>query len=216
MNFVLDVDLRSKFKDVLDQGLRGICLALSMTSCHEVVTGGNFSMEYLHWASGSAPGGRGRPSAAIASLETIGQPPDLQWPFDKNSDDSSTSYGPGVEVVGPYARARSSVISGINGVKEALDEGLPVVLCLMTSPDFYAQDASVIASWEPPIAGHAVVAVGYGSARTEGIDESSIPGEQRFICIRNSWHDKWGAEGYALITELALSNSLRLAFTIAP
>ena len=69
------VDARAATPPIADQGQRPTCLAMAMTGAHEHALKQTFSAEYLHWASGQYPGGRGIPAAARAALHNDGQPP---------------------------------------------------------------------------------------------------------------------------------------------
>lgn len=111
------IDARAPWPPITDQGQRPTCLAVALTTSHEHAADQEVSAEYLHWASGKYPGGRGNPDAAGAALARRGQPPSSQWPYRHETDDSCADYMPPTTVVGPFARRRCNRL--LSNVDEA-------------------------------------------------------------------------------------------------
>ena len=120
-------DLLAPWPEVTDQGQRSTCLSIALTSAHEHATGSSLTAEYLHWATGSHPGGRGNPRAAGVAWLPQGQPPHEQWPYSEATDDTIPSYGPANTVIGPFSRPRAD--RTLSDVDEVIEEhgGWPLV-----------------------------------------------------------------------------------------
>ncbi len=200
------VDLRAALRPVGDQRGRLTCLSWALTAAHEfTVAGGPFSVEYLHWSSGTYPGGRGTVLAAAAALRTDGQPEEVQWPYLEHNDDAHPGYGPPNTVVGPFSKVviRLSTIDVDTWIADLTSGRLPVV-ALRVTDTFLAATGGIVVEDGPGIGGHAVTAVGV--AQYTGPQDLGVvhPGD-RLVCVRNSWGEQWGVDGYALMTETALA-----------
>lgn len=199
------VDLRATLAPAGDQGGRLTCLSWALTAAHEfTVADGPFSVEYLHWNAGTYPGGRGSVVATAAALRTDGQPEEAQWPYLDHNDDAHPRYGPPSTVVGPYSTAivRVSRVDLDTLITELTSGRLPV-LALRVTDAFLAAAGGIVGPDGPGTGGHAVAAVGvarYTGQRDVGVVH---PGD-RLVCVRNSWSERWGVDGYGLITESAL------------
>lgn len=211
------VDSRDAAHPIPDQGQRLTCLAMATTGAHEheveaSADSGYLSAEYLHWASGNYPGGRGIPTAATAALRADGQPPAEQWPYTVTTDDTEAAYGP-VGVVGPFARRNTaSQRLDFNGLVEALRAGRWPVLGIRVSSAFAAPGAGIVLPDGPGRAGHAVLLV--GAARlTSALTPHLVEGD-RLLCVRNSWGNGWGQGGHKLVTEAAIAQTLITAFIL--
>jgi hypothetical protein len=103
---VLDwiVDARAAWPQISEQGNRTTCLAMAMTSSHEQATDTSLSAEYLHWASGQHPGGRGAPLPAGMAIHRDGQPAEQQWPYLAGTDETAHGYGPPLAVTAPLSK----------------------------------------------------------------------------------------------------------------
>jgi hypothetical protein len=209
------VDRRTTLKPAGDQGGRLTCLSWSITAAHEfTASGGPFSVEYLHWSSGHYPGGRGTVLAAAEALRSDGQPEDAQWPYLDYNDDAHPGYLPPSTVAGPFSKAtvRLSNVDVDSLIGDLASNRLPVVALRVTDA-FLAAMGGVIGPDGPGVDGHAVAAVGV--AQYAGLlDLRVVHPSDRLVCLRNRWGPRWGVDGYALITEAALSECAIGSFVI--
>lgn len=197
-------DLRAPWPDVTDQGQRSTCLSMALTSAHEYATGSSLSAEYLHWASGSHPGGRGNPRAASLALLHEGQPPHEQWPYNATTDDTIAGYGPARAVIGPFSRRRADrTLADVDEVIDELRGGRWPVIGLRVTDAFAAAGTAIVLPDGPGRAGHAVLAVGALIVLGDDLEPDLSDGD-RLLCVRNSWGVGWGAAGHKLISEGAL------------
>ncbi len=209
------VDRRATLSPVGDQGGRLTCLSWSITAAHEsAVSDGPFSVEYLHWSSGQYPGGRGTVLAAAQALRSDGQPVDAQWPYLSYNDDAHPEYLPPSTVVGPFSKAtvRLSKVDVDTVIGDLASGRLPVV-ALRVTEEFLAAKGGVVGQDGPGADGHAVAAVGVAQ-HTGSKDLGVVHPSDRLVCVRNSWGQRWGVDGHALITEAALSECALGSFVI--
>lgn len=212
-------DGRDAAHPVPDQGQRPTCLAMAMTGAHEhagKATGhpGYLCAEYLHWASGNHPGGRGIPAAATAALRIDGQPPADQWPYAETTDDTDAGYAPPAQVVGPFARRTTAHQRlDFDNLVDALRAGRWPILGLRVTDAFAAPGKGIVLPDGPGRAGHAVLLVGAARVTGDGLAPHLAEGD-RLMCVRNSWGTQWGQDGHKLITETAIGEILITAFVL--
>lgn len=213
------VDVRDAAHPVPDQGQRPTCLAMAMTGAHEhavksSATAGYLCAEYLHWASGNYPGGRGVPAAATAAIRTDGQPPADQWPYTETTDDTDAGYGPPAQVVGPFARrSTAGQPQDFENLLGSLRNGRWPVLGLRVTDAFAASGAGIVLPDGTGRAGHAVLLVGAARVTSDALAPHLATGD-RLLCVRNSWGNSWGQDGHKLITETAITQTLITAFVL--
>lgn len=209
------VDARAPWPAIVDQGdHRSTCLSMAMTSAHDRLIGASLSAEYLHWASAKYPGGRGIVGAAQTAMQTDGQPPAIQWPYDPDADDSDAAYQPPTTTSGPFTtRAPGRFLSDIDDIISAMQQGSWPIVCLRVTNAFAARGSRVILSDGPGRAGHAVLAVAAGEVTTDQLMPHIARGE-RLIYLRNSWGPIWGKDGHKFITETALGECMYAAFDL--
>lgn len=213
------IDARDANHPVPDQGQRPTCLATAITGAHEHVAvalaeGEALCVEYLHWASGQYPGGRGAPTAALRALRASGQPPEKQWPYNEATDENNSGYEPPGEVVGPFAcRSAIGQSSRFDDLVQALREGRWPVLGLRVTDAFAAPGAGIVLPDGPGRAGHAVLVVGAARVVGNRLAPQLLDGEP-LLCLRNSWGDGWGKNGHKLITVSAMEKMLITAFAL--
>jgi hypothetical protein len=211
------VDRRAMLSPAGNQGGRLTCLSWSITESHEfTVSGGPFSVDYLHWISGRYPGGRGTVLAAAEALRSDGQPESAQWPYMEFNDDAHPGYLPPSTVTGPFSKAaiRLSKVDVDTLIGDLASDRLPVVALRVTDA-FLAAKGGVIGPDGRGADGHAVAAVGV--AQYSGLqDLGGVHPSDRLVCLRNSWGKRWGVDGHALITEAALSECAIGSFVIDP
>lgn len=207
-------DLRAPWPAVTDQGQRPTCLSIALTTAHEHAIEESLSAEYLHWASGLHPGGRGNPQAAARAMLTQGQPPLEQWPYRVDADDADPSYGPDSALIGPFAKRRAErSLFDMNEVVQELAQGRWAILCLRVTDAFAATGAGIVLADGHGRAGHAVLAVGALTVRGRGLEPALRDGD-RLLCVRNSWGPDWGADGHKLISEAALNECAILSLAL--
>jgi hypothetical protein len=211
------VDRRATLSPAGDQGGRLTCLSWSITAAHEfTVSDGPFSVEYLHWSSGQYAGGRGTVLAAAEALRSDGQPEDTQWPYLDHNNDAHPGYLPPSTVRGPFSKAtvRLSHVDVDSLIRDLTSDRLPVVALRVTDA-FLAAKGGVISPDGRGADGHAVTAVGvaqYTGAQDLGV----LHPNDRLVCLRNSWGQRWGIDGHALIGEAALSQCAIGSFVVDP
>lgn len=211
------VDCRASLSPLGNQGNRLTCLSWALTAAHEfTVADGPFSVEYLHWSSGSYAGGRGTVLAAARALRSDGQPDQTQWPYLDSNDDDHPDYLPPSTVAGPFAKAavRLSHVD-IDALTADLAAGRLPVVALRVTDAFVGAAGGVVGPDGTGSDGHAVAAVGvarYVGTRDLGV----VHPNERLVCVRNSWGQRWGVDGYALMTEAALSECAIGALVVDP
>ncbi|NMF28841.1 C1 family peptidase [Cellulosimicrobium aquatile] len=188
---------------------------MAMTSAAERISAEELSAEYLHWASGRYPGGRGTVSAAGTALSQDGHPPREQWPYDPSIDETDPSYAPPGSVIGPYAHKSVHELSDLDAIVKALAEGRWVVVGLRVTDAFAAAGTGVVLPDGTGRAGHAVVAVAAALVTTNQLAPAVVEGE-RLLCVRNSWGQGWGSNGHKLVTEAALRECMITAIALVP
>jgi hypothetical protein len=210
------VDARADWPSITDQGPRTTCLAMAMTSSHEQATNLSLSAEYLHWASGQYPGGRGSLSAASMAIYRDGQPAEKHWPYLTDTDETAHGYGPSRTVVAPFSkRCANRYLHDVDAMIAELRLGRWPILALRMTDAFVNAAGGVVLPDGKGRAGHAVLVV--GAARVTGRSlEPRLRDGERLLCVRNSWGTVWGREGHALMTETALGDCLILGFALDP
>lgn len=187
------IDLRSKWISVREQGDRPTCLACATSDAHAVHQRSDaLSAEYLFYhgfqqAKGGNPACEGLHFDEIAfALEHNGQPVEAEWPYTLVQADP---WMPPKVTQLWRAKIVDSDADPVVVISEHLCNGTPVVLGLELSGAFVApmSPENTIDPGGPGFGGHAVLAVGLGH---------SLSGEI-YILIRNSWGDGWGENGYA-------------------
>lgn|GEM_PF-1731383 len=208
------VDARADWPSIADQGTRTTCLAIAMTSSHEQATDVSLSAEYLHWASGQYPGGRGNPSAAGMAIHRDGQPAEEQWPYVTDTDETGSGYSPSPVVAGPFTKRRADrYLHDFDAMIAELRLGRWPILGLRITDAFVNAAGGVVLPDGSGRAGHAVLVVGAARVKGRSLEPHLRDGE-RLLCVRNSWGTVWGRDGYALMTETALGDCFILGFAL--
>ncbi|HKS48832.1 MAG TPA: C1 family peptidase [Amycolatopsis sp.] len=207
-------DLRGGLPPIGNQGQRGTCLAWAATTAHQHRRSSSLSVEYLHWACGPPPRGRGTRPGLRHALRTAGQPTTDQWPYDPSVDETAATYHPPRTVCGPFSTADArSVTHDPLSLAAQLNSGHLPIAALRITPAFLTARGGIIHDNHRGTDGHAVTVVGI--ARSEQ-PVGTVPAGELVVCVRNSWGPTWGRNGYALITETAWSACVMYAVMVRP
>ena len=208
------VDRRTETGPVGDQGGRGTCLSFAATAAHDHERRTSLSIEYLHWATARYPLGTGRIASLVAALGREGQPPEAQWPYDRELDET-TAYSPPPQVSGPFDQADVALIAHEQlEVTQQLQAGVLPVIGLRVNAAFLA-GGGVIDSAEVGSDGHAVLAVGVAELDSP-VPIGDLQPNDPLVLVRNSWGPRWGASGHALLTPRTWSAVVITALTVIP
>ena len=195
---------------VRHQGARSSCLIFAVTSAHEklVSSASHLCVEYLYLNAilrDPAPNiAVGTTMQAVAeALEMDGQPLETAWPYLSSQPTITSWIAP--SPIGQVWKAKSrSTSKAFDDVTALLDAGRLVILGLIITASFLRCDKSghlPVLTPDPSRAGHAVLAVGYGT------DTSN----KRYLLVRNSWGLKWGEGGYGWLAETYITAQLAQA-----
>lgn len=208
------VDRRSETGPIGQQGGRGTCLSFAATAAHDHGRGTPLSIEYLHWATARYPLGAGRIASLVAALSREGQPPEAQWPYDRDLDETA-AYSPPPQVSGPFSHADVALITHEQAeVTQQLRAGVLPVIGLRVNAAFLA-GGGVIDSAEAGSDGHAVLAVGVAELDSP-VPIGDLQPNDPLVLVRNSWGPRWGAGGHALLTPRTWSAVVITALAVLP
>lgn len=198
------IDLRSHQLSIKNQGRRGTCVAFAATAAHETLwaDGVDLSEEFLYWAAKQRDGYphiEGTTlSAAARGLIDLGQPPEMEWPYDPGRDHRAISYQPPARAL-TVANPRciiggSSIPPTVDVFRSTLAGGeTPLLVCqLYDSWHFVGRDGRIAMPLPsaPILGGHAVLVVGFDG---QDVDPNG------FFIVRNSWGEGWGDKGYGYL-----------------
>lgn len=180
------VDLRNLFGPIRDQGMRPTCLAFASSAAHERVRHRlePLSPEALfHGCVRRDPPARylgATVDVMTAAIQQDGQCDETQWPYGQRTPSNSPTF----YLARPGERGAHD-ISGF--VQSHLSAGQPAILALVLTDAWESVGSDGIVPVPAPtdvqLGGHAVLAVGYDTAR-------------QLTLARNSWGTTWGDAGY--------------------
>lgn len=187
-----EIDLRSSWNGIRDQGLRPTCLVCATSDAHAHLHNcAPLSAEYLFYQSVQHSAAKD-PTAGLTfeeaahALVAQGQPSEHEWPYSPTQPDP---WLPPKITVRWFGVLTKATVNAIEIVSKSLEMGYPVVLGIRLTAAFLAPSGNdfTIPAAGPGFGGHAVLAVGLGRRNT---------GEKYFL-IRNSWGNTWADGGHA-------------------
>jgi hypothetical protein len=219
MNLSIAKDIRAELNSVRHQGRRPTCLAFAASDVHRHARKHPeyLCVEWLYYhATQQAKTG---PHAGTtipdtrAVLKGLGQPVESIWPY-SSAPPNPTTWRPPAASGELMTCASSEHGTGLQAVRQNIDQGMPVVIGLFVSDTFnfsqtwdYSGDDVILArDADQPIdhtRGHAVVVVGRGGYHGEPV-----------MLLRNSWGPNWGHQGHAWVRETYLHARLAGAFVV--
>lgn len=190
----VQIDLRSAWNAVRDQGSRSSCLACATSDAHAQSHSldRQLSVEFLFFHAGQLMPGKnvaaGLTFAVVdAALQAEGQPDDAEWPYAMTQPDP---WIPPTVSQRWYGSLQSDA-GDIRAITRSLESGQPVVLGLRLTAEFLALNTPpyIIPAAGRGFGGHAVLAVGLAHHVNHG----------SLLLVRNSWGAKWAEGGYGWV-----------------
>ena len=213
------IDLRSMLPPVRDQGSRGTCIAFATTAGHEYLRYGatnlmeDLSEETLYYQCKVIDGDRNSGTSfdsAGQALQTVGQPLEEKWPYDKRKDETLPDYMPPPEAIDPqfcYQARLTKIQSNINAIVACLAQGKPVVIGISLYDSFSMAPAGRVPmpqTHEQVVGGHALLVVGCE------VDNQ----QSKWLIFRNSWGVRWGENGHGFLRFEYIGNHGCKAFVV--
>ena len=200
----MEVDLRTHWTGVRDQGARSSCLACATSDAHSFAqeVPHPLSAEYLFFHSAQQmPAGDVSNGltfeAADTALRGHGQPHEVEWPYQALQPQPWTAPD-----VTELWRGGYGISLKVPEIINALRSGCAAILGLRMVRGFYQVSAPhyIIDPEGVPVGGHAVLAVGLGR----------LPGSKSpdLLLVRNSWGFRWGFGGHAWLPAQYLHDKL--------
>lgn len=204
-------DHRGKAGPIIDQGMRRTCLSCATSAAHHHLLNAERSIEFIHYESRKQPLGCGHIDSVADALYAVGQPPEIQWPYDRTVDESTMSPVPPTTVTGPFDRLVTDLCVGPDSsyLIDQLELGRSVVVGMWTTRELQRLQSGVLTEPGVHLGGHAVLLV--GAAKYDGESLRGVANGDTLMCIQNSWGASWGSGGYGLIGPRAWSDAVILS-----
>ena len=209
------VDLRSSCPPIYDQGQLGSCTANALAAAFDFdrkKEGRNFmtpSRLFIYWNERDMEGTVDSDAGAqirdgVKVLLKDGTPPEKEWPYNiakftvKPSKKAFTDAEKNQALT--YQRILRPENDPTHDMLACLAGGYPFVSGIIVHQSFESPNATktgvipLPGRSDPALGGHAIVVVGYDTAK------------QQFIC-RNSWGTSWGDSGYFYLPFAYLENA---------
>ena len=208
MTIAIVKDMRGRFGISRDQGDRPTCIAFAVSDSHAAARGeiDPLSVEHLYYhAVRRSP--NLDPNAGVTFAEILtalrddGQCLELGWPYLDVLPSDLRQWTPPATAQPVFTRDSERPVTSVDAIVESLNNDRPVVIGLLLGERFYDPISGVIAvgPGDNDTTYHAVIGVAHG-----------MLGSTRAICVRNSWGEGWGDNGYAWVTEAYLQARLFL------
>lgn len=206
------IDLRTAWTGVRDQGVRNACLACAASDAHMHCQSLSrpLSAEFLFYHGGQRmPGQDARAGLTFEviedALQTEGQPDEEEWPY---QDAQPSPWIPPVVTKRWYGGMPATSPGSVDQVVTTVRAGHPVVLGLRLTIEFVNLQKApfVVPAVGKGYGGHAVLAVGVGHESRLG----------ELILIRNSWGSTWGIGGHGWLPVPYLDDKLIGHRIVAP
>jgi hypothetical protein len=205
-------DIRGRFGPARDQGARPTCIAFAMSDTHAAAREpwSALSCEFLFFHAKrreATPPTKGASTRSVReALEHDGQPVEADWGYLPALPKDIKRWQPPATIGPVYRRASSILSGGFTAAWDSVEADTPVMVVMSISDAFYLQDAGeLVDSSEPvdPTRRHSVIAVATGEL-----------GGKKFLLVRSSWGDTWGAAGYAWVAEPYMAPRIRVMVTV--
>lgn len=191
----MNIDLRSKFGPVEQQGAPNSCVAHAVTSALEATLGvSDLSRLFVYWNARSYAGQTSfdagcQPRNAVRGIANLGAPLELFFPYDT----SKITMKPPVDAYNAAIGLKSRIkayqsVTSLTAMKSALSQGLPVAFAFSVPDTFvsitkFSGVQPMFTSTTRWLGSHAAVACGF--------DDASAT-----VLCRNSFGPTWGNQGY--------------------
>lgn len=195
------VDLRRFASPVADQGNLGACTAFAIVKGSRELNMKKAGQSYVplsplffYYEERKVDGTIGQDNGSTITtgmqvLKNVGVSTESAWPYNVAQftvKPPSAAYAE----AGKYKSAGANRLSGLDGVKSALDKGHSVSFGIRVYESFMKSKGGIIpmpnTATEKMMGGHALAIVGYDDAK-------------QTVTVRNSWSTKWGDQGYCYI-----------------
>lgn len=220
MSLTVIKDFRAALGPARHQGRRPTCLSFAASDVHQHARRDPevFCVEWLYYHvsqhAGTGPQAGTTVPDTRAVLKSTGQPVESVWPYSPYPPHPS-SWAPPAVSSKLMTCGSNGCSSDLDGIRQEIDAGIPVVIGLYTSTTFKDSNSWYYAGSEvvldedkgAPIdtnLGHAVVVVGRGEFVGSPL-----------LLLRNSWGARWGHDGHAWVRESYLGPRLVDAFVIS-
>lgn len=220
------VDLRGIFPSAYDQGQEGSCTGNGWIGFREYWQKKNNATPFIplsrqalyYWERAMEGNVNEDAGAAVGDgamvLNKIGACPEVDDPYLPQNMTVPPS-AKAVADAAPYKIKTYYRVNGLNGIKQALAQGLPVVIGFDVYESF--EDDTVAKTGIVPmpkrneqcLGGHCVVIVGYVDTKKGLLGLNS----QGYVIIRNSWGTSWGLNGYCQMDYKVLNKLMTDAWT---
>lgn len=221
------IDLRDQMSPIVDQGQLGSCTANAIVSGYreymlnkEGLVNPSLSRLFLYWHERSMEGTVNTDSGAfirdgMKTLADLGVCPEADFPYDITKFTQTPSGTAEADAAAFKIDSYHRVVGGVDGLKQALAAGYPVVIGIVVYDSFESFDTSCGGKIPMPnkttekmLGGHALLAVGYDD-------------DAKNVIVRNSWGVNWGDHGYCyipydFINDITLTNDMWTGEVIAP
>ena len=129
------------------------------------------------------------------ALQTVGQPNEEEWPYNKLCDETLPDYLPPPAAIDPqicYQATLTEIQPDLHQIVDCLAQGKPVVIGISLCASFHMAPAGRVPmplTHETFLGNHALLVVGWEADAQQS----------EWLIFRNSWGERWGEAGYGFI-----------------